>query len=395
MEANATRIKYLMDDVREYQVSDENRAKAALWKPVAKQEWEPAFIRTLPDRKPSGKIPFTVELGVKLWSEILGFDPVRYYRDPLTYATAQLEMKLFHAKNFHDDLYIDTSFRLLIAAALEGSLFGVPFTITNEGQPLLDYRNPPLKSLDDLDRLRVPGFRDAGIMPDVLFMYERITELLDEDFWVRFPDWIMGPFGIALELRGFSALLIDLLDDLEGVKRLFGFIVQARKSWQKELDAYLGVTRTRGVLGNDDISCPTLSPSLYRDVIFPFEAGLSDYYGGIFYWHSCGRTTELTDDIAKMPTLDLFHCGPWTDVSKACSAFKDRRTALEIMVETVDKVQLASPKSAEKYLREMVESVPANTNCYFKVDSIENIRSANKEVAAVKDWIKIARRVLG
>ncbi len=395
MDVSKSRLKALMDEVRKVLASVTNQNNRQYWQALNRKTWEPAFIRTLPDRKKNGKIPFVLELGLGMWSQILGFNLRDYYHDPLTYATAQLEMKLFHAKHFSDDTWLDSSFRLLIATTLEGTLMGVNFGFTEEGHPWLDYQHPPIKTHEDLSKLPLPDFFQTGSMPLLHRFYAQISEALDEDFWVKFPDWIMGPFGVAAEMRGFDRLLIDMVLDTDFIRELLAHIVKSRQHWQAQLDAFLGIQRHFGLLGNDDVNCPTLSPALYRDFLLPIEKDLSRYYGGLYYWHSCGRTTPLLPYISEIPELSLFHCGPWTDISQACQTFADTDTALEIMIEPVDLVQMATPRQMREYLREVAAQIPAETNCYIKVDSIEVIRDVGTELQAVKNWIGAAREVLG
>ena len=395
MEVNRDRVKALMDQVRGIHEGAENQARARFWQIVPHERWEPALIRTLPAPREGGKIPFVVEPALAMWSEILGFDTVAYYQDPLTYLTAQLEMKIYHARHFKDDTYIDKSFRILFAALLEGTVMGMPFGFTEEGHPWLDYAHPLVQSPEDLERMEPPDFNQCGIMPLIHRFYTEMTEALGDDFLVKFPDWLMGPFGVACELRGFDKFLMDLLLNPEFAQQLLRAIVEARKSWQAECDRFLGVERTRGVLGNDDVYCPTLSPALYRDMILPLEMDLCEHYGGIFYWHSCGDTTKLIGDIARIPVLDLFHCGPWTDVAKAGQTMGEQEVPLEICVEPVDKVQRATPEEQRRHLEDIVEQTPDHVECYIKVDSLEVIRDLPTELAAIQSWIDVAREVLG
>lgn len=395
MEVSRERIKTLMDQVREIHESPENQHRARYWQLVPHERWEPAFIRTLPAPRNGGPIPFVVEPALAMWSEILGFDTKAYYQDPLTYLTAQLEMKVYHARHFRDDTYIDKSLRLLFAALLEGSLLGVPYGFTQQGHPWLDYVNPPIRGREDLNGLGLPDFYRSGIMPAVHRFYAEMVEVLDDDFLIKFPDWIMGPFGVACELRGFDQFLVDLLLDQEFARDLLGFVFEARLSWQEKCDRFLGVERTRGLMGDDDVNCPTLSPVLYRDVILPVEIELGEHYGGVFYWHSCGNTTKLLEDIACIPVLDLFHCGPWTDVAEACRVMGNRGVPLEICVDPVEKAQMASPADQKRYLEDIVAHIPDTVDCTIKVDSLEVIRDLPTELAAIQSWLIAARKVLG
>lgn len=395
MHVSRERIAVLQDHVRQIHASARNQERARLWRTTANDEWQPACIRTLPAPRRGGKMPFVVEPALAMWAQILGFDLRAYYSDPLTYLTAQLEMKVYHAQHFPDDTYIDKSLRLLFATLLEGSVMGVSYGFTDQGHPWLDYRHPPLQRPEDAALLKSPDFRSSGVMPLIHRFHGEIAAVLDDDFLIKFPDWLMGPFGVACELRGFDAFLIDLAADPSAAQSLLRVIMEARLDWQQQCDAFLGVSRTRGALGNDDVNCPTLSPAIYRECIQPIEVELCQRSGGISYWHSCGDTTRLLPDIAAIPVLDLFHCGPWTDVSLAGRTFAPQGVPLEIMIETVEKVQMADPAQQRRYIRDTVAKIPDDAACYVKVDSIEVTRDLPTELAALTSWIDAAREVLG
>jgi hypothetical protein len=240
-----------------------------------------------------------------------------------------------------------------------------------------------------------PDFFGGGVMPEIHRLYAEMKDALDDDFVVKFPDWIMGPFGVACQLRGFDRILMDFVLNPGFAERILRFVVGARKSWQRECDRFLGTGRTRGVLGNDDVNCPTMSPSHYREILLPLEIELSESYGGISYWHSCGNTTRLLDAIACIPNLDLFHCGPWTDVSSACRIMGKQSVAVEICIEPVDQVQSASPAVQKRHLEDTIAQIPVDTACYIKVDSLEVIRDLPTELEAIQSWLRVARTVLG
>jgi hypothetical protein len=395
MEVSREKINRLMDEVREIHESPQNQARSKLWHVVTNDQWEPGLIRTLPVAQPDGKIPYVLEPGLTMWSEILGFDLQRYWLDPLTFATAQLEMKVYHAQHFADDTYIDKTFRLLYAMLLEGSVVGVPYGFTDEGYPWIDYTSPPINEEVDLASVPEVDFFASGVMPKVHHLYSGMVDLLDDDFLVKFPDWIMGPFGVACELRGFDRFLMDLVLDLPFAQRLLEIVSERRLTWQQQCDRFLGITRTCGLLGNDDVNCPTLSPSLYEDVLLPLETSLCQQYGRISYWHSCGNTTRLLDMIALIPHLDLFHCGPWTDIRSACEVMGNQGRAVEICLDPVDKVLGASPDVQRRCLQEAREQIPAGAMCYIKADSLEVTRDLPTELEAIDTWIAAARVVLG
>lgn len=100
------------------------------------------------------------------------------------------------------------------------------------------------------------------------------------------------------------------------------------------------------------MNSPSLSPEQYEEFILPCEKQLCKFYGGIGYWYSCENTTKLLDSIRKIPEIDVFHIGPWTDLRKSKEVF-GRNTALEKCLMPTADVQSASQSETEVKLDEI------------------------------------------
>ena len=105
----------------------------------------------------------------------------------------------------------------------------------------------------------------------------------------------------------------------------------------------------KGNLYNDEVNSPTLSVPLYEEFALPYEQELSDFHGGILYWHSCGDTTSLLPSISKIHGLEMFHVGPWTDTAAAVKTFSGK-VPLEICLHPVRDIQTAARPVMEKRL---------------------------------------------
>jgi uroporphyrinogen-III decarboxylase len=197
-----------------------------------------------------------------------------------------------------------------LGAAFKAALFGLKVRWLPDKDPWV-YENPPLiEKPEDLDRLRPPDFYEGGIMPAVHEFFQRLNELAAPGLTIRFPEWIRGPFGVARYLRGAENLFLDIMDRPEFVHRLMRFITDAQKNWIAERAKFLGIKIEKGFLYNDDVNCPSLSPSMYEELVLPYEIELCQFQGGIKYWHSCGNLTPLLPHIRKIPLIDMLHVSP-------------------------------------------------------------------------------------
>jgi len=135
---------------------------------------------------------------------------------------------------------------------------------------------PVLERIDEVDGLNVPDM-SAGLMPQIAEIARKWRSWAPE--WVQvvtpFP---LGPFSLAMELRG-SGLLLDLSDDPARCARLLDICAQTQIRTECHLQKILGSrhaaalsnfgVRTLGRRIGDD-SIITLSPEHIRQFAVPY-----------------------------------------------------------------------------------------------------------------------------
>jgi hypothetical protein len=383
-------IKRLLGRVREIAACPKNQERAAYWEPAADRAMD-HWRGTPRPRRGLPHAPITVEPEVTLWRKILGFDIRSYYTDPVVYLTNYLRMLIYRYENWDDQTVIGLQVPIWLGVTLESSLFGARTVYTDNDYPWLD-REPALRRREDLDRLPMPDFRTSGLMPLVHRYFEEIRELVDDDVTVSFHEWGRSPFGVAFHIRGMENLLADMMDDPHFTHRLMRFITDARKSWASQRAAFLGRPVEKGNLYNDEVNTPTLSPALYDEFVLPYEQELSEFHGGILYWHSCGETTAMVPSIARIPRLEMFHVGPWTD-GKVCMKVFKGAVPLEFCLHPVKDVQQADAAWIEKRLRSIAGACDGAAYT-VRADGIQIVQGVDKDLAVLKEWLSAANRVL-
>jgi uroporphyrinogen-III decarboxylase len=388
-------IRRLMDRVRRIAEEPKNLERARLWEPApetARDHWR----GTPRPRKDLPRAPITVEPEITMWARILGFSMLDFYRDPVCYLTNSLRMMVYRYEHWDDDTAVGLQVPIWLGVTLESSLFGARTIFEQDEYPWLD-REPVIRSEEDLERLEYPDFRSSGLMPQAHRYYEVLRELLDEDFTVTFPEWGRSPYGVAFHIRGYENLAVDMAGDGEFVHRLLAFITESRKRWTTERARFLGRKVEKGNLYNDEVNTPSMSPLMYEQFALPYERELSDFHGGILYWHSCGDTTAMVDRIARIGTLELFHVGPWTDGAVCLQVFQGK-VPLEFCLHPFQDVQHADPQTREKRLRS-IAAICGGTPYTVRADGIQVIdgpgaAGLEKGIRAIVEWIATADRVL-
>ena len=383
-------IKVLMDRIRVISDDPKNLERAQYWQPfadTARDKWR----GTPRARAAIKRAPVMIEPEMTMWGPIICFKADVFYRDPVVFLLNQLKINIFRHENFNEDTCVGKEITIRLGTTLESSLLGSKTVYTENEYPWID-REAVIKSDKDLDRLEPFDFYKTGLMPLAHQYYEVIGELLDSDFKVTFPEWGRSPFGVATHVRGYEDLLVDMIKNPKFTHRLMRKITDFRKTWISERAAFLGQKVEKGNLYNDEVNSPTLSTPMYEEFALPYELELSDFHGGILYWHSCGDTTALLPSIAKIPGLGMFHAGPWTDVATAVNAF-DGKVPLEICLHPVRDVQAAARPAMEKRLSGIAKACNGSPFT-VRADGLQVITNVKQDLKKIDEWNEMARRLL-
>jgi len=206
--------------------------------------------------------------------------------------------------------------------------------------------------------------------------------------------WVRGPFCIAAHLRGLDNIIMDMLEDPKFVHTLMRFITDSEKEWAKERAKFLHSPIEKTFLFNDEVGLPLITPKMYEEFILPYEIELSNFYGGILYWHSCGDTSNFVNLIRKIPGLKMFHVGPRTDVSKAAVAFGPD-VSLDVDLDPFRDVLEVNEKKMRLKIKEitnicMKKDVPFS----IRADAFQPVHALEKDLSKMKQWINVASSFL-
>jgi len=132
---------------------------------------------------------------------------------------------------------------------------------------------------------------------------------------------------------------------------------------------------------------------MYREFILPYEQELSEFHGGVAYWHSCGNTAPVMEDISKIPNLELFHVSPYTDLSTAVEIFPPE-TALDIVLKPVEDCYNRTEEEMRERLEDIKEICGDKIRYTIRNDGFQLVNTLEEDVAKIKLWGKVAREVL-
>ena len=318
-------IRCAEEEIREIYESPKNKSRLKYWDDA---ELSSDYFHAIP-RDVDIK-PFIVECERPQYARILGFDFYEYYNDPYVHYLSGLQMQIFKFKNFDDCTPVVKRQPVYPSGAFERSIFfGDDALYTQHDAVIPDI--PVIKEYSDLDGLKYPDFYTSGCMPRIIKLYEDVRSIAGGDFAIGFPVWGRSAWGCAWQMRRLMNLMYDVIEEPEWVDRLLRFLNDARVSWAKQQAEYLGIPLGPANIYNDEVLTPVVSPKLYGEKILPLEIELSEIYGGVSYWHSCGDTTLLFGLIDQIPNTQLITVSAWSDVDLAGKTYSSEKV-LEVQL---------------------------------------------------------------
>ena len=385
------KINQLLDALNSQFESPENKKRLSCWQVDqpgirAETQWHGVPNYTVADGRP---MPVTVECQDKIWQEKLGLDFKRYFVDPDYYLEYYLRMRLAKFKLFPDDTPLTRDIPVCFGVTHEAGLMGQEIHLDHGEEPA--FSNTPCVS-DSYD-FDVPiDFSDNPFLKMAVPFYERIRHLVGNEFNVIFPIWYRGPQGVALYLRGFQEFSLDLYFQSAFADRLLRYITDTAKAYCTWRADYLEEPIGKGDLFNDDI--PLMSPEMYEQRFLPFEQEMVDFYGGVYYWHSCGDTTKHISSIGKLSDVELLDLGvSILDKKPALEALTNTEQAVELRVFAQPYVQECSEEEAKRYLLKMLAECSQRglTKYVVRSSGMSIVFGADEDIRRLARWVDIAR----
>ena len=392
----AKRIAKLLDSMEEVIVHPDNKKRQNKWLSDLGTTKDTGTV-SLSGIPSSEETPCTLFLGLSYWHKKIGLDVRRYYTDPYYYLEYQLKMCQERLYNYHDDTFFTGTMPLDFGVAFVPSLFDAKTVFLKDKDPWVRRGVPSINKMSDVEQLPFPDFYSSRQMKWYHAFYERIEEIvsINNHFQVKFPDWRIGPFPLALGLRGWNRLLEDTADNEDLVHALMEKTTGYRIKWCKQRARHTGESENTA-LGNDDINHPVVSAQLYSKYILPYEKNICRLQNRISYWHSCGNITPLLDQIAQIPQIDLLQVSPFSDLRKVAKTFSKRQTALQIWIHPARDLILATPEHMRRTLEKIVRICHEENITRYSIVSghIQPMMDLAVQEKQIQLWLSTVRQVL-
>jgi MtaA/CmuA family methyltransferase len=234
----------------------------------------------------------------------------RYYLDHRVLVEANLAM----LEEFEVDLVqaISDPFR-------EACGFGAEIEFPNDGLPVS--KVPLLVEPGDLKKLLKPDPSTSERMLDRINGVHLLRQRVGED--VPVMGWVEGALAEAGDLRGNSAILLDVYDRPEWLLELLETCTEVAIEFAR-VQVQAGAT----IIGLGDAIASQISPAMYRRFALPYEKRIFSAVhdlGAVARLHICGNVTRLLPAMLESGA-DIIDLDWMVDMSAASQQFGNRNS---------------------------------------------------------------------
>lgn len=338
--------------------------------------------------------PFTMAMDISGYSQVLGIDCAKYYTEPEANLHEQLRYAIWEFENIDSNRYFENATFSSFGSVFETAMFGGKVNFLPDQAPWYDEKQAVFADKSNLLKVKPFDFYSTGLCPKAIEFYEYAKKATaGYDIEPMFPITIRSPFSVAVMVRGLTPLLMDFVLDPGFVHDLMATITGYIKEYMQARSNYLGEPIPKCFLFNDEISTPMLSDAQYQEFVLPYEIELSNFCGGVKYWHSCGVSHAFYESVAKIPNLKLMHVGPWSDVAKAADVFGKKDIALEICVSSIRDMHEKTKEQMTEQLQEIKNACDGKVKYSVRCDGIAVLDTQEECMTKMKQWCEAATEV--
>jgi hypothetical protein len=314
----------------------------------------------------------------------------RYYTEPDYYLEYYLRMKINKFRHLRDDTPLTMDIPLVFGVTHEAGMLGQKVFFKHGEEPTFSRdgivdENTSLSTTFD--------FSNNEYLAMVIPFYNKLRELAGDEFHIMFPHWYRGPQGVALYIRGFQEFSLDLYTNEAFARRLLRYVTDAAKAFVAWRQDFTGEPIRRGDLFNDDI--PLMSPEMYGKFFLEYELEMSELYGGIYYWHSCGDVTAHVSAVQELPDIDLMDFG--VTMNDKISGMRNlvRKQAVEFRVHAQNHIQQCSEEESKEYIRSLIRGCrEAELRPYvIRSSGMSIVHGAQTDLDMLARWVDLVREV--
>uniref|UniRef100_A0A7V4JPB1 Uroporphyrinogen decarboxylase (URO-D) domain-containing protein n=1 Tax=Thermodesulfobacterium geofontis TaxID=1295609 RepID=A0A7V4JPB1_9BACT len=194
--------------------------------------------------------------------------------------------------------------------APEMTAFGCEVSFPKNASPAV--RVPAIKSIEDIDKLRVPDPKHDGLMPLYLESYSHMIREIPKELRNNYGycQWAitLGPTDIIGLSMGYDKFLVSLYRYPDAIHKAYKIVTKAIITWIEAQREVIGSDLLTLIAGDADCF---LNPKQFEIFVFPYLKEICTKLkkkGNIILYHNDGDTTHLLDKLKDIGA-NMFNYG--------------------------------------------------------------------------------------
>ena len=278
------------------------------------------------------------------WNEIITEDQIECEGELAQGWEMTLRKEIFWAESMGDDRMVEAVFN--VPHVYQESDWGMHETVFKAASHGSYRWDPPLKTYDDLDKLRFPEITVDDPTSEKLLALAR--ETFDDILQVRRKTmwwWTLGMTWTLVNLRGLEQMMMDMYDHPDGLHKLMGFLRDghlAKLDFLQENNllslntenTYVGSggfgftrelpqpdfdgthVRTMDMWGFcESQETVQVSPEMFEEFVFPYQMPIMERFG-LNCYGCCEPLDKRWHVVKRLPRLRRLSVSAWANFEK-------------------------------------------------------------------------------
>lgn len=348
------------------------------------------------------------------WNEIITPDQMECESSLARGWEMRLRKEIFWGCEMCDDRVVQPFFD--VAHAYVESSWGMSEVRTSGGVGGSYVWDPPLKSYNDLDKLRIPQITvnheaTQSALDQAQYVFGDILTVRLRSRWL----WSMGLTWLLIRLRGLEQMMIDMTDEPDGLHRLMAILRDGHMAkfdfmesngllylnndgsyvgsggfgWSRELPQpdFAGEVRTIDMWGfAESQETVGVSPGMFEEFVYQYQLPLLERFG-LNCYGCCEPVDGRWHVIKSTPRLRRVSVSAWCDLEHTAELLADEF----IFSWKPNPADLAAPTfDAERMRRDIRRAFEITRGCRVEIIMKDN-HTIGGDPNRVIHWTRIAR----
>jgi hypothetical protein len=198
------------------------------------------------------------------------------------------------------------------------------------------------------------------------------------------------------KLRGEEGFFLDLFDNPRGVHKMYAYATRLRRAFEAYRRRLVGTGPGPGefyywefkTLANDEVNAQLLSPSHYREFVYPYDQAYCRDYQRV-YFHGSGNFTPFLENINTLPNLAMIEISDWSDLAQAARTL-NQNVILERTFLQTEKAFTGDTATKTRLLEQLARD--AGRSFYYFILNVDNRDEGIED--KIRAWVSAARQAI-